>query len=189
MQKVKEAARIAFVGAGSHASESLYPNIPMIPEFDLVAVCDLIEERARLRAKKYGAPHYFSKVEVMLNKVRLDGVCICGPPQMHYEVGLKVLERGIPVWVEKPPAPDLAKTKELAELAKKRNTFGMVGFMKRFAPANLVAKEFIKRLYTHASRPSLKDFEHKRDRSIRGIKDRLPSMLKILDEYNYYIIT
>jgi len=144
MREKGESARIAFVGAGIHSTESLYPNIPMIPEFDLVAVCDLIEERARLKAKKYGAPNYYRDVEVMLDKVKPQGVCICGPPDMHYEVGLKVLERGIPIWVEKPPAPNLAKTMELAELAKKRNTFGMVGFMKRFAPANLVAKEFMK---------------------------------------------
>ena len=28
-----ETARIAFVGAGNHATESLYPNIPQIPQF------------------------------------------------------------------------------------------------------------------------------------------------------------
>ncbi|MEM3366332.1 MAG: Gfo/Idh/MocA family oxidoreductase [Candidatus Methanomethyliaceae archaeon] len=139
----EEAARIAFVGAGIHSTESLYPNIPMIPEFDLVAVCDLNEDRARRVAKRYGVPHYFTDVEVMLDKTELQGVCICGPPLMHYEVGIKVLERRIPIWIEKPPAPDLPKTKALADLARKRNTFGMVGFMKRFAPANLVAKEFM----------------------------------------------
>jgi len=143
MKEKIESARIAFVGAGLHSTESLYPNIPLIPEFDLVAVCDLIEEKAQRNAKRFGAPEYYTDVETMLDKVVPQGICICGPPKMHYEVGLQVLLRGIPIWIEKPPAPDLIKTMELAHCAKEHNTFGMVGFMKRFAPANLVAKEFM----------------------------------------------
>lgn len=138
-----QAARIAFVGAGNHATESLYPNIPQIPEFDLVAVCDLVPEKARYWARKYGAPEWFTDVEAMLDRVQPQGVCVVGPPAMHHQVGLQVLRRGIPVFVEKPPAADLAGARELVEAARAHNTWGMVAFMKRFAPANLVAAEFM----------------------------------------------
>lgn len=137
-----KAARIAFVGAGVHATESLYPNIPQIPEFELVAVCDRIAEKASTTARQYGAPEAFTEVETMLDRARPDGVCICGPAEMHYEVGLQVLRRGIPLFMEKPPAPSPEQAQELADLARARNTWGMVGFMKRFAAANVVAKEF-----------------------------------------------
>src|SRR6266508_4954118 len=130
-----QAARIAFVGAGNHATESLYPNIAHIPEFDLVAVCDLLPEKARYAARKYGAPESFTDVETMLDRVQPQGVCICGQPAMHYEVGMQVLQRGIPVFMEKPPAPTLAQAKALAGADKLHNSWGMVGFMKRFAPA------------------------------------------------------
>lgn len=139
----QEAARIAFVGAGAHATESLYPNIPQIPEFDLVAVCDLIPEKARYFARKYGAPEWFTDVEAMLDRVQPQGVCIVGPPAMHHQVSLQVLHRGIPIFVEKPPAADLAGARELAEAARAHGAWGMVGFMKRFAPANRVAAEFM----------------------------------------------
>ncbi len=138
----KQAARIAFVGAGNHATESLYPNIPLIPEFDLVAVCDLVEEKARYQAHKYGAPWYTDVAE-MLDRVQPQGVCICGPAEMHYAVGLQVLQRGLPIFVEKPPAPTLLEAQELADVARRQGTWGMVGFMKRFAPANVVAREFM----------------------------------------------
>lgn len=135
-------ARIAFIGAGTHATESLYPNIPHIPEFELAAVCDLDSEKAAYWARRYGA-RSFTDAERMLDEVRPDGVCVVGPPQMHYDLGLQVLRRGIPAFVEKPPAPTSAAAQELAATAQAAGTWGMVGFMKRFAPANAVAKEYM----------------------------------------------
>lgn len=136
-------SRIAFIGAGNHSTESLYPNIAHIPEFDLVAVCDMVEDRAKYIARRYGAPEWFTDVEQMLDKVQPQGVCIVGPPDMHYKVGLQVLKRGIPIFVEKPPAVTLENVLELVQTAKDNGVWGMVGFMKRFAPANVVAKEFM----------------------------------------------
>ncbi len=138
-----QTARIAFVGAGNHATESLYPNIAHIPEFDLAAVCDLAPEKAEYTARKYGAPAWFTDVETMLDRVQPQGVCICGQPDMHYKVGMQVLQRGIPIFIEKPPAPTLVQARALADAAQAHNTWGMVGFMKRFAPANVVAKEYM----------------------------------------------
>lgn len=138
-----QTARIAFIGAGIHSTESLYPNIAHIPEFDLVAVCDKVSDRAKYAARKYGALEWFTDVETMLDKVAPQGVCIVGPPKMHYELGLLVLKRGIPIFIEKPPAETFLEAKELAETAEQNNTWGMIGFLKRFAPANLVAKEFM----------------------------------------------
>lgn len=137
------AARIAFIGAGNHSTECLYPNIAHIPEFDLVAVCDLDEAKSARAAKVYGAPEHFTDLGIMLDKVAPDAVCVCGMPDMHYLVGLEVLQRGLPVWMEKPPAWTAVEAAELVAAAQTGATFGMVGFMKRFAPANMVAKDYI----------------------------------------------
>lgn len=136
-------ARIAFVGAGVHATESLYPNFGMIPELELVAVCDLVTEKAERAARKYGASRWFSDLGQMLDTVEPDGVCVCGPAEMHLEVGSEVLRRGIPVFMEKPPGLAAAEALSLVETAREAGTWGMVGFMKRFAPANLVARDYM----------------------------------------------
>jgi myo-inositol 2-dehydrogenase/D-chiro-inositol 1-dehydrogenase len=135
-------ARIGFVGAGNHATQALYPNLPLIRECQLAAVCDLRSDRAEETASAYGA-RAFTDCGNMLDAVELDGVCVCGMPDMHHEVGLAVLERGLPLFIEKPPAPTLEQARELAETAAENDTFGMVGFMKRFAPANVVTKELV----------------------------------------------
>jgi myo-inositol 2-dehydrogenase/D-chiro-inositol 1-dehydrogenase len=137
----KTTASIAFIGAGTHATQSLYPNIPQIPEFKLVAVCDMNHERADHWAPRYGAPAFYD-VETMIDAVAPEGVCIVGPAEMHHAVALQVLARGIPVFVEKPPATTLAGAIELADAARASGTWGMVAFMKRFAPANAVVREW-----------------------------------------------
>lgn len=140
--ETRKTARIAFIGAGNHATESLYPNIPMIPEFELVAVCDIDSPKAERTARRYGA-QAFTDVETMLDAMPIDGCCVCGPAEMHHAVSLQVLRRGIRLFVEKPPAPSLRQAEELVEEAAKYSTWGMVAFMKRFAPANVLAREFM----------------------------------------------
>jgi myo-inositol 2-dehydrogenase/D-chiro-inositol 1-dehydrogenase len=62
---------------------------------------------------------------------------------MHHAVSMQMLAHGIPIFVEKPPAPSLAEARQLVDTARAHGAWGMVGFMKRFAPANRVAKEYM----------------------------------------------
>jgi predicted dehydrogenase len=135
-----EKIRIAFVGCGGHANHSLYPVLHRIQEIDLVAVVDRIEEKRLMVQRKFGALRSYAEVEEMLDKEEPEGVCIVGPPQMHYQVGMQILERGIPIFVEKPSSIDFNHAYKLAETARKANTFGITAFMKRFATAYKEAK-------------------------------------------------
>ena len=40
---MSETIRVAFVGAGAHATGSLYPQFRHVPDLDSVAVCDLAQ--------------------------------------------------------------------------------------------------------------------------------------------------
>ena len=158
--------RIGFIGCGGHAVHSLYPQFHRIAEIDLVAVVDKVEEK-RLRVQRlYGALRAYADMDEMLDREKPEGVIICGPPQMHYDVGLQVLKRGLPIFVEKPSTIDFAHGYALAEAARKAGTFGMTAFMKRFATAYEKAKEIAQReefgpvsmvsvRYTHGAYPSI----------------------------------
>ena len=45
----------------------------------LLAVCDIIEEKAQKLAEEYEVPHYFKDYNKMLELEDLDVVCICTP--------------------------------------------------------------------------------------------------------------
>jgi predicted dehydrogenase len=129
---VAEFARIGFVGCGSHSTNNLYPVLKYA-RCRLQAVCDLDEQLARRNAAVFGGAATYADVDAMLAEQALDGVMVVGTPKMHFEIGRKVLARGLPLFVEKPPAPDLKSTEELAALARSRKTFLMTGCMKRHA--------------------------------------------------------
>jgi len=141
----KTQARIAFIGCGHHSTRSMLPAAVQADNLDLVAVCDLDEQRARAAARKFGARNYYTDAEQMLDREHPQGVIVIGTPQMQFEVGKQVLARGIPVLVEKPPALNSADADEFSAFAAARNTWGMVAFMKRFAPAYRIAKEIVSR--------------------------------------------
>lgn len=138
-------AKLAFIGCGAFATASIFPNIPFIPEIDLVAVCDVDREKAERNARNFGARRVYTDFEEMLDKETLDGVFVIGPAPQQYQLAPYVLRRGIPVYVEKPSANTSAQAKELAELAEAHGTWGQVGFMKRFAHVYTMAKEIISR--------------------------------------------
>ena len=138
-------ARLAFIGCGSFATASIFPQIPLLPEIDLVAVCDIDEEKAQRNARNFGARRVYTDMNKMLDTEELDGVFTIGPAPQQYELAPVVLSRGLPVYTEKPSANTSAEAKELAELAEANNTWGQVGFMKRFADVYTIAKEIVAR--------------------------------------------
>ncbi|MEI8315473.1 MAG: Gfo/Idh/MocA family oxidoreductase [Verrucomicrobiota bacterium] len=135
-------ARVAFIGCGSHATNNLFPMLKYA-RCRLDSVCDLNETLARRNAQIFGAEAVYTDARRLLDDRKLDGVFVVGPPAMHYEVGRQVLERGLPLFVEKPPAPTLAQTQELADLAHRHGTFFMAGFMKRFGMTYRKAQELM----------------------------------------------
>lgn len=123
-------ANIGFIGCGTHSTNNLYPMLAYT-RGRLDAVCDLNRELAERNARVFGGRSVYTDAAKMLDERKLDGVMIVGSPELHYEIGKQVLARSIPLFVEKPPAPTLAQTRELAALAQIKKTFLMTGFMKR----------------------------------------------------------
>jgi myo-inositol 2-dehydrogenase/D-chiro-inositol 1-dehydrogenase len=136
-------ARIGFVGAGAHATSQLYPSLAQASSAKLVAVCDLRAERAQRNAKRFGADHWYTDIEVMLDREELDGVCIVGDPDMHVTLGLQALRGKLPIFVEKPSALTTKEAQRLADAARKAGVWGMVAFMKRHAAGYTLAKDIM----------------------------------------------
>jgi len=140
---VGQIIRAAFVGAGAHSTSTLYPQLHKIADFDLAAVCDLDRAKAQQNARWFGARQVYTDLTEMLATEPLDAAFVVGDPHMMYEVGIQVLEAGLPIFVEKPPAVDVPKARHLAQVAEEQGLWGMVAYMKRFAPAYVQVREMI----------------------------------------------
>jgi predicted dehydrogenase len=98
-----EQLRAAVIGAG-YWGPNLARNFRNSPDWDLVAVCDLDEARARKVVGSRSTVEVMTSVEDLLARDDVDAVAIATPARTHAPLALAALEAGKHVVVEKPIA-------------------------------------------------------------------------------------
>lgn len=132
--------RICYVGAGGFSNGFMYPQLAR-HDVELAAVCDLDLERARAASAQWGFSRVYSDFERMCDVERPDAVFCVGRQPMQHAVGLRLLERGLPTYVQKPAAQTAAEVREMADMAERTGTVCHVGFNLRSSPVALRVKQ------------------------------------------------
>jgi predicted dehydrogenase len=107
--------RFGLIGAGAIA-QSYVALFHKLRGARVVGVADPQADRARTVAEALDCRAFGSHDELM-GEVDCDAAVICTPPATHAEVGLDLVERGIPVLCEKPLTLDLASARKLVDAA------------------------------------------------------------------------
>jgi myo-inositol 2-dehydrogenase/D-chiro-inositol 1-dehydrogenase len=136
--------RIGIVGCGGLTQAVHIPCLVAEESFRVVAVCDLREEAAKRAAARLPGSRAYTDSTRLLDEA-LDAVLICAPPAVHEAMTLAALERGLHVFLEKPPSMTAAGARRLVEAAAGKAQRAMVGLMWRHAPAHRMAKELSQR--------------------------------------------
>ena len=102
-----------------------------IPNANLVAVCDIVEERAKSFSQKFGGDVY-SDYHDLLGRKDIDIVTICVPSGLHSKIGQDVAKAGKNVLVEKPISLTLNQADNLINECKKNNVILGVVLQNRF---------------------------------------------------------
>ena len=122
--------KIGFVGTGGIANHHMR-TLSDIPTAAMVAFCDVVEEKAVTAATTYGGKAY-TCYEEMYDSEALDAVYICLPPFAHDRQELAAIERGLPIFVEKPVATTMAKAREIESALAAKNLISGVGYHWRY---------------------------------------------------------
>ncbi len=109
---------------------------------DLVAVSDL-SAPALERATSTFAVKGFDNYLNMLENVEMDAVVVATPTQTHYNILVNLIERNLPIFCEKPMTYTLEEAEKILKLAKEKNAYIQIGYMRRFDPGHVRAKELI----------------------------------------------
>ncbi len=133
--------RIALIGAGSIAKTHIeaYKDVP---EAEIVAICDINEEKLNKVADKYGILKRFTSVDEMLKNVEADAADVCVWNCNHAECAIKALNAGLHAISEKPMAYNAEQAIKMKEAAEKNNKIMMIAFVMRFGGESLVIKDF-----------------------------------------------
>lgn len=133
--------RVGIVGCGNIFPMHAYPAQAQ-KNAELVAICDIKEERAKTWAAKMGCGYYLNYQE-MVEKEHLDVLHCCTPHYLHPIITIYALEQGLHVLTEKPMSIQYADSVAMCEAADKSGrTLGVI-FQNRYNPGSQLAKEIL----------------------------------------------
>lgn len=138
-----EKTRVGFIGTGN-ISHCHMEGYKALPEFvDVVAVCDLDEEKVKKYAAQYNVPHWYTDYNEMLEKEQLDAVSVCTWNAAHKPATIAALNAGCHVLCEKPMAMNTEEALEMEQAAKVSGKVLQIGFVRRFGRDAGILKNFI----------------------------------------------
>lgn len=114
--------------------------------FAVVAVVDPDQAAADEFSRRFdlqGVGRFDTCDQLLEAKIELDGAVVANPPHVHANAACALLEVGIPIYLEKPMASDLADALRIMEAAGRSNTRVQVGFNLRYAPFFMKLQEIV----------------------------------------------
>ncbi|MCB1828152.1 MAG: Gfo/Idh/MocA family oxidoreductase [Coxiellaceae bacterium] len=124
MNKIKTAV----IGVG-YLGQYHAEKYALLPQSELIAVCDTDIERCALIAEKYDTQAVNDYTQLA---EKVDAVSIVVPTPYHFEVAKFFIENGVHVLIEKPITTTIEQADQLIKLAKMNNAMIQVGHIERF---------------------------------------------------------
>lgn len=134
--------RIGWIGCGTHATEMLLPQL-VRHDVAIAALCDTDAGRLARASRLLGVRQLTSDAAALIATPGLDAVGMAVGPNEHLAFGLAALRRGLPVFMEKPPAATAAGARELLKASEVARKPLLLGFMKRYSVGNKIARNII----------------------------------------------
>lgn len=130
-----EKLRLGIIGCGGIANNKHLPSIKLTEMADVVAFCDIIEEKAVKTAEKFGCEgaKVFTDYHDLL-KLDLDAVYVCTPNRSHSFITVDALRSGKHVMCEKPMAINYAEAKKMLDAARETGKLLTIGYQNRYRP-------------------------------------------------------
>ncbi|MCX4694575.1 Gfo/Idh/MocA family protein [Streptomyces sp. NBC_01408] len=126
--------KVGCIGLGDIAQKAYLPVLTTRPGVELH-----LQTRTPATLERIGEIHHVptgrrhTDLDALLAE-GLDAAFVHAPTAVHPEIVTRLLEAGVPTYVDKPLAYELADSRRLVELAEERGVSLAVGFNRRHAP-------------------------------------------------------
>jgi predicted dehydrogenase len=135
---------VGIVGCGGISRWAHYPFYKNDKRVKVVAVCDIIKERAEGFVRDcYPEAAVYTDYRDLVAREDIDCVDICTPNYRHSEIAVAAFAHGKNVFSEKPDAVSPEKAIAMKEAAEKAGKLLMVMRNNRFADASAYMKKYI----------------------------------------------
>jgi predicted dehydrogenase len=138
-----ERCKVALIGVGGFGASHV-AAAETLAEEGLVEIVAFAEPRDEPEAvgtlPARGARRYRDYRELFAQEARLDIACIATPIPTHFPMTRDAFERGLHVFLEKPPAVRIQDLRELVALQERKDVFCTVGYGDVARPAAIALK-------------------------------------------------
>lgn len=139
MSKEARIVRVGIIGCGGIANGKHMPSLKKVKNVELVAFCDIIEEKAIEAAKEYGIEDakVYTDYKLMLKDKTIEVIHVCTPNKSHSFITIDALEAGKHVMCEKPMAKTAEEARKMLETSKRTGKKLTIGYQNRYRPDSL----------------------------------------------------
>ena len=134
---------VGLIGANRWAQSAHLPAYAAHAGVDLVAVCDVVPERARALQAEFGARKVYFDHQDLIADPQIGVVDVCTPTHTHLELSLAAIAAGKHVLCEKPLHTAAGPAFSAAAAAAARGVRTKLGFTFRYSPAIRQLKDWI----------------------------------------------
>lgn len=125
--------KIGIIGCGGIANEKHLPALRKVENVEIVALCDIIPERAKNTKKKFGlkGAKVYKSYHNLLKMEEIEAVHVLTHNSMHAKITIDALNAGKHVLCEKPMATTSREARAMIEAAKRNNKKLTIGYQTR----------------------------------------------------------
>ena len=127
--------RLGIIGTGGICNNKHLPSLAKVADkVEVVALCDLEEEKARATAERHGLKDaaIYTDYKELLKDPTIDVVHVCTPNVAHCQITVDAFEAGKHVLCEKPMAATTEDAQKMMDAWKKSGKKFTVGYQNRF---------------------------------------------------------
>lgn len=135
--------KIGIIGCGGIANGKHMPSLKKIKNVQMVAFCDIIEERAVKAAEEYGVEgaKVYTDYKELLKDRDIEVVHVCTPNRSHAFISIDAMEAGKHVMCEKPMAKTYKEAKEMLDASERTGMKLTIGYQSRWRADSLYLKK------------------------------------------------
>jgi scyllo-inositol 2-dehydrogenase (NAD+) len=137
---MKKKINVGLVGTGRLGKMYAEFLTRQVSAVNLVAVADLIPERADDCAALFEVPHVYYHHQDLNADKDVEAVIVTATTMNHKEIVVDAAEKGKAVFCEKPMTLNLQEAREMKNVVEKTGIFYQQGYMRRFDAGQAAAK-------------------------------------------------
>ena len=142
-QSKDRVVKVGLIGCGGIANGKHLPSLSKQKNVEIVAFCDIIEEKAIKAAKEYGTADakVYTDYKELLKDASIEVVHVLTPNKEHSFITIDALNAKKHVMCEKPMAKTSAEARLMIEAANKNGKKLTIGYQNRYREDSMYLKE------------------------------------------------